>query len=118
MAATSAKATTGRPGWLGWLGRPKNGDDEMAKYHFKAQWKGLRATRSAGGGDIVFHNYEHHTDSEKDAELLRNTKGVYEMPPAPEPEVGPLADETLEGAAPKPEKKPARRGRSKRGGKG
>jgi hypothetical protein len=90
----------------------------MAKYKFKSRWKGLRVTRPGGNTDIVFHFHVHNTDSEIDAELLRNTKGVYEMPPAPEPEVGPLADETLEGAAPKPEKKPARRGRGKRGGGG
>jgi hypothetical protein len=91
----------------------------MAKFHFKARARGLRVTRLCGTSDIVFHNHTHQTDSEKDAELLRATKGVVEITEAPDKE--PIPDPVGADHEPEdegvPENKPAKRGRGKRGGK-
>ena len=86
----------------------------MAKFHFKARWRGLQVTRPGGRGDIVFVNHQHKTDSEKDAEILRGVNGVFEVTPNPyiDTEVIEKPDPVV--AAPKEESKPRpRRGRSK-----
>ena len=81
----------------------------MGKYHFKARWRGLRVTRPGNKGDIVFVNHRHKTSNEKDAEILRNTNGVFEMPAEPAvEEPKPVVEKPEEEKKPEP-----RRGRRK-----
>jgi hypothetical protein len=83
----------------------------MATFHFKARWRGLRVTRPGNKGDIVFINHRHKTSSEKDAEILRNMDGVFEVPVEPEPET---TNETTTDA---PEEETPKVSRGRRGGR-
>ena len=66
---------------------PHTEEVEMATYQFKALWRGLQVTRPGNEGDIVFYNHRHRTSSDKDAEILRGTNGVFEIPAEPAVEV-------------------------------
>lgn len=87
----------------------------MGKFHFKARWRGLRVTRPGNKGDIVFVNHQHKTDSEKDAEILRGTNGVFDVTPNPHIDTGVIEKpEVVVDAPPEEESKPKqRRGRRK-----